>query len=68
VELDIPALFDEHYDEIATYVMRRLMDRSASEDIAQMTFIEAYDHRESYDPGKGKPRAWLFGIGPGQAC
>jgi RNA polymerase sigma factor (sigma-70 family) len=62
VELDFPALFDEHYDQIAAYLLRRLMDRVAAEDIAQMTFIEAYDRRETYDHRKGSPRAWLFGI------
>lgn len=62
VELDFPALFDDYYDRIASYVSRRLVDRSVAEDLAQMTFLEAYDRRATYEPLKGSPRAWLFGI------
>lgn len=62
MELDFPALFDEYYDRIAAYLSRRLMDRSTAEDLAQRTFLEAYDRRATYDYRKGSPRAWLFGI------
>jgi RNA polymerase sigma-70 factor (ECF subfamily) len=62
VELDFPALFDDQYDEITAYLMRRRTNRADAEDIAQATFAEAYDHRSTYDPRKGTPRAWLFGI------
>jgi RNA polymerase sigma-70 factor (ECF subfamily) len=61
-ELDFPALFEEYYDQIAAYAMRRQVDRFAAEDIAQMTFLEAYDRRATYDYRKGSPRGWLFGI------
>ena len=62
MELDFPALFDEHYDAIARYLLRRLIDRSMAEDLAQLTFIEAYDRRATFDPARGTPRSWLFGI------
>jgi RNA polymerase sigma factor (sigma-70 family) len=62
VDLDFPALFDEHYDEIARYLMRRNVDDSAAEDIAQETFLEAYKSRGNYDPRRGTPRVWLYGI------
>lgn len=62
MELDFPALFEKHYDEIAGYIARREAKRSIAEDIAQATFLTAYDCRATYDPGKGSPRAWLFGI------
>ena len=55
VETHLPALFDEHYDEIASYVMRRLVDESSAEDIAQRTFVEAYDRQATYDSGEGDP-------------
>jgi RNA polymerase sigma factor (sigma-70 family) len=62
VEVDFPALFEEHYDPIASYLMRRQVDRSTAEDIAQTTFLEAYDRQAAFDSQKGDPRAWLFGI------
>jgi RNA polymerase sigma factor (sigma-70 family) len=62
VGLDFPALFEKHYDEIVRYLKRRLMEPAIAEDIAQNTFVEAYDRRATYDQEKGSPRAWLFGI------
>lgn len=62
VELDFPSLFDEHYDPIARYLSRRMVDRSTAEDLAQLTFIEAYDRRATYDARQGSPRGWLYGI------
>jgi RNA polymerase sigma factor (sigma-70 family) len=62
VELDFPTLFDDYYDRIAAYLSRRLMDRSVAEDLAQLTFLEAFDRRATYDHRKGSPRVWLFGI------
>jgi RNA polymerase sigma-70 factor (ECF subfamily) len=62
VELDVPALFEDHYDPIASYLMRRQVDRSTAQEIAAATFEQAWTCREKYDPGKGDPRAWLFGI------
>jgi RNA polymerase sigma factor (sigma-70 family) len=62
MDLDFPALFDEHYDAIAGYLVRRLVDRSMAEDLAQLTFLEAFDRRATFDPSRGAPRGWLFGI------
>lgn len=62
MDLDFPALFDEHYDAIAGYLVRRLVDHSTAEDLAQLTFLEAFDRRATFDPARGTPRGWLFGI------
>jgi RNA polymerase sigma factor (sigma-70 family) len=42
--------------------MRRQVDRSTAEDLAQATFLEAYDRQATFDPQKGDARGWLFGI------
>jgi RNA polymerase sigma factor (sigma-70 family) len=62
VDLDFGALFEHHYDEITAYLMRRTGDRATAEEIAQMTFLEAYDRRATYDHRRGSPRPWLFGV------
>lgn len=62
VEIDFPVLFEEYYDQIAAYLTRRQVDRSTAEDLAQLTFLEAYDRRATYDHRKGTARGWLFGI------
>ena len=40
-DTDFAVLFDEYYVQIATYLRRRQVDRSAAEDIAALTFVEA---------------------------
>jgi RNA polymerase sigma-70 factor, ECF subfamily len=62
MEPDFVALFDEYYDRIAAYFMRRMVDHQTAEDIAASTFCEAYDRRATYDPERGDPQAWLYGI------
>lgn len=60
--LDVMTLFDQHYDDILVYLMRRQLDRATAEDLAQMTFLEAYDHRATYIQFADEARVWLFGI------
>jgi RNA polymerase sigma-70 factor (ECF subfamily) len=62
MEIDFPALFDQYYDPVAAYLVRRHLDRATAEDIAQTTFLTAYDRRATYDESRGAPRAWLYGI------
>lgn len=62
MELNFADLFDQYYDRIAAYLMRRQVDRATAEEIAQRTFIAAYDSRATYDDRVGNPRSWLFGI------
>ena len=61
VDDDFPAVFDQHYDRLVSYLLRRV-DRSTAEEIAQDTFLVAWDRREAYDASKGPPGPWLFGI------
>ena len=59
--MDFAALFDRHYDPICGYLRRRV-EPAIADEIAAQTFLEAYDRRASYDPLRGEPRAWLYGI------
>jgi RNA polymerase sigma-70 factor (ECF subfamily) len=61
VELDFAHLFDAHYDDLVKYLTKRV-GRSTAEDIASETFVQAVDRRASYEPARGQPRAWLYGI------
>src|SRR5215475_7983995 len=47
---------------LVAFLARRLPDAADAEDVAQETFLRAYDHLDRYDPGR--PFAtWLFAIG-----
>ncbi len=60
--LDFDALYRGARDDVYAYVVTLLRDRAAAEDVTAQAFERAFRKRRSYDPGKGGPRAWLFGI------
>jgi len=63
--------FDElvvrYRPELVAFLARRLTSAADAEDVAQETFLRAYDHLASYDPGR--PFAtWLYAIGKNVAA
>jgi RNA polymerase sigma-70 factor (ECF subfamily) len=63
--------FDElvvrYRPQLVAFLARRLADAADAEDVAQETFLRAYDHLASYDPDR--PFAtWLFAIGKNVAA
>jgi len=60
--LDFDALYRDARDDVYAYVVALLRSRSAAEDVTAQAFERAFRKVRSYDPGKGGPRAWLFGI------
>jgi RNA polymerase sigma factor (sigma-70 family) len=59
--VDFEALFEDHFDAIHGYVARRV-GPDLARDLAAETFTRAYAGRKRFDPKRGEPRAWLFGI------
>lgn len=47
---------------VYAYVAYRMGDGAEAEDVTSATFERALRYRNSYDPSKGDPTAWLFGI------
>ena len=60
--LDFDALYRSSRDDVYAYVVTLLRSRSTAEDVTAQAFERAFRKARSYDPGKGGPRAWLFGI------
>lgn len=63
--------FDElvvrYRPRLVAFLARRLVDAADAEDVAQETFVRAYDHLDRYDPAR--PFAtWLFAIGKNVAA
>ena len=56
------ALYREHRDAVYGYVAGLLGDRQSAEDVTALAFERAYRKRDSFRPGRGTPRVWLFGI------
>lgn len=57
----IEKLFDEHVDTIYAYLSRRLGSESGR-DATSEVFRLALEHQQSFDPARGTPIAWLYGI------
>jgi RNA polymerase sigma-70 factor (ECF subfamily) len=60
--LDFEALYLSSRDDLFAYAAGLLRDRVAAEDVTAAAFERAYRKRSRFDPRRGTPRAWLFGI------
>lgn len=60
--LDFPELFEEHFRRIYRYFRIRVGEDELARDLSSETFLRAFDHRASYNPGRAPIEAWLFGI------
>lgn len=55
------ATYEQHLPVIVRYLGRRLGE-DASEDAGAEVFIRAFRQRDSYDPDRAAPLAWLYAI------
>jgi RNA polymerase sigma factor (sigma-70 family) len=55
-------LYRENRDDLYAYAAGLLRDATAAEEVTAVAFERAYRKRSRFDPGRGNPRAWLFGI------
>ncbi len=60
-EASFEALYLEHWSAIFNYVRYRLGPAEA-QDIAAEVFARAWSRRAGFDPERGSPTAWLWGI------
>jgi RNA polymerase sigma-70 factor, ECF subfamily len=61
-EIAFEDLYRASRDDLYAYVAGLLRDRHAAEDVTALAFERAYHRRRRFDPERGSPRAWLFGI------
>jgi RNA polymerase sigma-70 factor (ECF subfamily) len=61
-----PAIFEafyrEHVEAIQGFVARRVGDREHAADLTAEVFLAAIGAAQRYRPGRGTPKAWLYGI------
>lgn len=55
------AIFTRHFDAVRRYLYRRV-GWGPADDLASATFVEAFEHRDRYDPDRPNARPWLLGI------
>jgi len=61
-DLAFDRLYRSSRDDVYAYVAGLLRDATAAEEVTAAAFERAYRKRNRFDPQRGEPRAWLFGI------
>lgn len=61
-DLAFERLYRSSRDDVYAYAAGILRDRAAAEEVTATAFERAYRRRSRFDPSRGEPRAWLFGI------
>jgi RNA polymerase sigma factor (sigma-70 family) len=61
-DLAFDRLYRSSRDDVYAYVVSLLRDAPAAEEVTAAAFERAYRKRNRFDPRRGEPRAWLFGI------
>ncbi len=61
-DLAFDRLYRSSRDDVYAYVASLLRDAPAAEEVTAAAFERAYRKRHRFDPKRGEPRAWLFGI------
>jgi RNA polymerase sigma factor (sigma-70 family) len=61
-DLAFDRLYRSSRDDVYAYVAGLLRDEAAAEEVTAAAFERAYRKRNRFDPQRGEPRAWLFGI------
>lgn len=56
------AFYREHVDAIQGFVARRVGDRERAADLTAEVFLAAIGAAHRFRPGRGTPKAWLYGI------
>lgn len=54
--------YRRHVRSLHRYVTRRVGDDEAARDLVAATFVAAIESADGYDPTRGRPAAWLYGI------
>ncbi|MBO9534679.1 MAG: RNA polymerase sigma factor [Solirubrobacteraceae bacterium] len=60
--LQFDALYRESRADLFAYVVSVVGDRATAEDVVAISFERAYSKRRAFNPSRGTPRQWLFGI------
>jgi RNA polymerase sigma-70 factor (ECF subfamily) len=56
------AFYLAHLERVQRFVARRVSDPHLAADLTAEVFLAAVDSAQSYQPERGVPEAWLFGV------
>ena len=64
--MDLESLYREHALPLTAFFLRRTRDAQTAADLTAETFACALEGAERFDPDKGEPVGWLYGIARNQ--
>lgn len=56
------AFYREHVEAVQRFIARHVRDPCTAADLTADVFLAAIDSASSFDPRRGNPSAWLFGV------
>jgi RNA polymerase sigma factor (sigma-70 family) len=59
---ELTALFDRYHVHLYNFFLKLTLDRAVSQDLTQNLFYRVIRYRQSYEPGHGNFRSWIFRI------
>jgi len=57
---ELTELFDRYHVSLYNFFLRLTLDKAASEDLTQNLFYRVIRYRQSYQPGQGTFRSWIY--------
>ena len=60
------AFYDRHFRRLVAYFWVRTRDAEAASDLAAETFAVVLAERQKFDPSRGTPSQWMYGIAANQ--
>ena len=60
--LNIEKLYDEYFDEIFNYLLKRVIRVEVAEDLTSTVFMKVLKNAKKYNPKKGSEKTWLYSI------
>jgi RNA polymerase sigma-70 factor (ECF subfamily) len=61
-ESALEQVYAEHSGAVFAFLVRRMGDREAAEDVLQQVFVEVWQTADRFDPGRGRLVAWIMSI------
>lgn len=55
-------LYDRYAGSLLALLLRIIGDRAVAEDLLQEVFLRVWQRASTYQPGRGRPTTWIFGI------
>ncbi|MDX3227075.1 RNA polymerase sigma factor [Streptomyces sp. ME19-01-6] len=62
------AFYEENFDAVLGFVTRRTACPQVAADLTADIFVAALEASGQYDPRRGAPTAWLYGLTPHEAA